>query len=240
MKTAIVTRGDDGIKPMMDITMPCIRAYAESMGSDVVILSDPAPFLTSDGRQHYRILKAVELLDTYQRILCLDCDVLLTDKITNIFDEVPYDHIASVYEDKGSRQSNRRELLRNVQAHWENVGWEEGYTNAGFFVLSDIHKGLFDDYRGSYWLDFGSVDLQMGYNAHRHKYNIMELPPKWNNMTMFSEPWLGLNRFESNVIHYAGRGVFDNDLNGRLEQIRRDHDILVSKGRLFGQEKTSE
>jgi hypothetical protein len=48
---------------------------------------------------------------------------------------------------------------------------------------------------------------------------------KWNHMTMFSEPWNGnANRFDSYIIHYAGKGVFDK--TSRMEQIKSDKDII--------------
>ena len=42
------------------------------------------------------------------------------------------------------------------------------------------------------------------------KKEVKQLDYRWNHMTMFSEPWNdNADRFESFIIHYAGRGVFD-------------------------------
>ena len=50
---------------------------------------------------------------------------------------------------------------------------------------------------------------------------------KWNHMTMFSEPWNGnASRFDSNIIHYAGNGIFENKHISRLNQIKEDLNFL--------------
>jgi hypothetical protein len=50
-------------------------------------------------------------------------------------------------------------------------------------------------------------------------------------MTMFSEKWNNYaNRFESNIIHYAGKGVFDVGVKNKLEQIKIDCDKIYNTG----------
>ena len=42
-------------------------------------------------------------------------------------------------------------------------------------------------------------------------------------MTMFSESWNNFaNRFDSNIIHYAGVGIFDGGCSNRIDQIKKD------------------
>lgn len=222
-KIAIITRADDNIKEMTDITLPVMRKYAEKCGSDFIILSDDPPFLTDDNKPHYRILEIEKLFDKYDRILNLDADMLITSQCPNIFDLVPEDMIGSIYEDKGSRQADRRSKLRGIQAVWGDVGWNEGYTNAGTFLMSKMHRSILDPHNGEYWLAWGSADLHLSYNIHKNNFKVHELDFRWNHMTMFNEQWAGYpSRFNSFIIHYAGRGVFDYGVSSRLEQIKLD------------------
>ena len=145
MKKLIVTRADGNIKEITDITLPIMEEYAEKCNANFKIISDPPPFLTGDNKPHYRILKVREFLEEYDRVLCLDADMLINKTTPDIFDIVPEDKIGSIFEDKGSRQQNRRQIISKVQNEWGNVGWSEGYTNAGTFLLSKQHKDILED-----------------------------------------------------------------------------------------------
>jgi lipopolysaccharide biosynthesis glycosyltransferase len=226
MKLALVTRADDNIKEMTDITFPLIKEYANKINSDFIILSETPPFLTADNKPHYRILKVYNILSEYDRVLCLDADMLINKNCPNIFDVVSENVIGSIYEDKGSRRDDRHQKIRDVQKAWGSVGWTEGYTNAGTFVLSSIHRNIFLPHNNQYWLEWGSADVHISYNIHKYGFKVQELEYKWNHMTMFSESWLNANRFKSYIIHYAGHGIFDNNIHSRIEQIKKDYDTI--------------
>jgi len=228
-KYALVTRADDNIKEMASITLPVIKKYAKKIGADFINLNQDSPFLTDDNRDHYRILKVLDLFDEYDRIVHVDADILISDKCPNILDHVKEDHIGMIYEDKGSRKNNRIALINNVQKEWGDVGWRSGYTNGGFSVWSREHKNIFLPHNGRYWTSWGSADIHISYNIHKYGYKVQELDYKWNHMTMFSEAWNGnANRFDSYVIHYAGRGIFDPDCKDRLSQIKKDYKVLYN------------
>jgi lipopolysaccharide biosynthesis glycosyltransferase len=225
MKYVLVTRADANIKEMTNITLPPMKEYAKRIGADFIQLDHQPPVLTDDNKTHYRIIKVRDILEEYDRVLCLDADMLVNKNIPNIFDVVPEDKIGSIYEDKGSRKPDRLNKIAGIQRAWGNVGWTEGYTNAGTFVLSKMHRDILLPHNGKYWIGWGSADLHMSYMAHKLGFKIMELPFKWNHMTMFSEPWNGYaDRFQSHIIHYAGGGVFEKGkVKSRLEQIKSDY-----------------
>ena len=222
MKYALITRADENIRKMSKITHPFMRKYAEKIGADFIIYDHEPPVWTKDKRPHYRILKAIDDFERYDRILFMDTDVAISKNCPNIFDEVPFDCIGTVFEDKGRRRAIRLSKIRGIQKAWGNIGWTEGYSNAGVLVASNIHKAMFDPYEDNkYWLDWGSVDLHMSYMARKHGFKFYELSYKWNHMTMFSEKWNGCaDRFNSYIIHYAGQGLFD--AKKRINQIERD------------------
>jgi len=225
MKYALVTRSDDNIKQMTDITHPLLKEYAKKCNADFIIFDHKPQLNTDDNKPHYRILKAQELLKDYDRILFLDSDMIINKNCPNIFDEVPVDCIGSVFEDKGSRLKDRRDKIKGIQKSWGDIGWTGGYTNAGTFVISKEHSKIFDPHKGKYWMGWGSADLHLSYMARKHKYKFHELSYKWNHMTMFSERWnKNANRFDSYIIHYAGKGIYNK--KNRIDQIQHDKDII--------------
>jgi len=232
MKLLVTTRADEKITEMTDLTHPYIKAYAEKVGADFLVLDEdndfhhPDPKEKLNGKHAYRIFKQYELFEEYDRILQIDSDMFIREDCPNIFDEVPYDHIGTVYEDKGSRTIHRAQCMYQIQSIFGDVGWREGYINTGFFVASKIHRDIFQKIGEQYYGGFGYDDAHIGYLIHKHNFKVQELSYKWNHMTMFSEPWAGSpSRFDSYVIHYAGAGIFDN-CSTRLEQMKKDHEVI--------------
>lgn len=209
-KIAVVTRSDDVVKEWSDFTHPLFREYAERCNADFLVISGEPPFWDHDNQPHYRLLMIYNLLEKYDRILHLDTDMLINKNCPNIFDEVPEDMIGIIYEDVGNRAHDRRNKIQLIQQMWGDVGWTQNYTNAGTFVLSKQHKDIFLPHNNNFWTGPGTADLHMSYNIHKYGFKVKELSFKWNHMTMFSEEWNdNADRFESYIIHYAGRGVFD-------------------------------
>jgi len=95
--------------------------------------------------------------------------------------------------------------------------------------VSKPHAPIFDTINGEFWEDLGWDDVHLGYqiNSKGFFFHTSELSFDFNHMTMHSEPWNGsANRFNSQIIHYAGRGIFDRDVSSRVEQIRKDIKLL--------------
>jgi lipopolysaccharide biosynthesis glycosyltransferase len=226
MKLAIVTRADENIKKYTDITHPLMKNYAKKCAADFIVLSHTPPKETIpyDGREHYRLLEVKPLLEkTYDRVLLLDSDMLIIKNCPNIFEHVEYDKIGSIYEDKGSRKNDRNNRIKKIQREWGDVGWSDNYTNAGTFLVSKPHLNIFDSHGGKYWKEHGSADVHLSYLIHYYGHKVHELSFKWNHMTMFSESWNNNeNRFHSYIIHYAGGGIFDGNVNNKLEQMKKD------------------
>ena len=157
----------------------------------------------------------------------IDSDMVITPHCTNPFDVVDEEKIGSIYEDKGSRLAHRRSLIQAAQGWAGSVGWTEGYINTGFAVFSKKHRDIFQPIQGQYWTGWGSDDVHLGWKIHRLGFEIQELPYQWNHMTMFSEDWNNYaNRIYSNIIHYAGVGIFDKQYQTRIENIKADIEHL--------------
>ena len=224
MKRAIVTRIDDEVKDYVEITLPVIKKYADKCGADLITLSHEPPVWTEDRKPHYRALKIYDMFDEYDRILHLDADMLMNKNCPDIFNTVPEGKIGSVYEDVGSRQADRRQKIYQLQMMWGDLGWRDGYTNFGTFVMSKQHRDMFQPHNEQYYLGWGSADLHISYNIHKYNMEVHELSYHWNHMTMFSESWnQKKDRFNSFIIHYGGRGVFDIGVNNKTDQIKLDY-----------------
>jgi lipopolysaccharide biosynthesis glycosyltransferase len=227
MKRLIVTRADDNIKDMTDITHPVIKQFAKLWNADFEVFDHESDCNDDVGKRHYRIMKIKEKLENYDRVLSLDSDILITKKCPDVFDVVPFDNVGSVYEDRGSRKNKRRAIIQKIQQKWGNVGWVNGYINTGIFLVSSVHKDIFQKENGEYWTDFGYDDVLFGYKIHKLHYPIYELEYKFNHTTMFSEPWHeNKNRFDSYIIHYAGKGIFDKGIKDRMTQIKKDYEYI--------------
>ena len=128
-KYLVATRADDKHKEISDITHDNLKRYAEFCDADFKVIEDCQGI-----HHHYRILQFYDLFDTYDRILSLDTDILILRSCLNIFEVVPEEKIGTIFEDKGSRQKDRRKRIKKIQTEKEDIGWTEGYINTGFAV----------------------------------------------------------------------------------------------------------
>lgn len=222
----IVTRADQDVIETARITHPIIRKYAEKCEAEFLILQGPEKHPYS----HFRILRCYELLDRFDRILSLDTDILISDDCPDLFKIVPKSKIGTILEDKGSRQKHRRDVMEQAQKRYGDIGWREGYTNSGVFLASRKHKDIFKWDR-DLWVGpnlFGEDDVILGYRIRELGFKIFELPFQFNHMSLFSEEWNGSpSRFDSHIIHYAGRGFWP--FLSRLDQIRQDYELLYNR-----------
>lgn len=223
-KRLLITRADDNITEMTDLTHPIIKHFAEEWGADFKVLDHVSECTVGDGITHYRIMDLYELLDEYDRILQLDSDIVINKTCPNLFDIVPEDCIGTIYEDVGSRAVYRRNTIKEAQMQWEYIGWKEGYINTGVFMVSKCHKPIFQKVNGEYWTGFGFDDVLLGYQIVKQGMKVHELPFQYNHMTMFSEPWNGsANKFDSHIIHYAGRNFTPAQIMEDIKYIYGTH-----------------
>jgi len=225
MKKAIVTRADDNIRTMTDITHPVLKRYADKCDAEFLILSK-----ILDVHMHHSIFVLKDMLKDYDRIACIDSDVLITSKCPDIFKYVDVDKVGSIYEDIGSREPDRLNRIAKVQIQRGSVGWKSGYINTGVCIFSKEHKAIFDIDLKKLWNDLGYDDVELGYQIHKNGMSIQELPVEFNLMSMFTEPWCNKSKTDAFIIHYAGNGFHYGIL--REEQIRQDALVMAKYGML--------
>lgn len=218
-KYAMITRADKNCKELIETTHCILQDYAKQWNCDFIVLdeSKDEDWMKTYEDRHYRILQVGDILDNYERAIVIDSDVVIVPGCENPFDVVAPEKIGSIYEDKGSRQQHRRQIIKDIQAKFGDVGWKEGYINTGFMIVSKQHKKIFEKINGeSLWTEFGYDDPLLAYNAHKYGFEIQELDCKFNFMSMHGESWNGSkNRFDAFVIHYSGAAMFEDDQSGR-------------------------
>jgi lipopolysaccharide biosynthesis glycosyltransferase len=227
MKLAIINRSDSTVKDWTDLTHPLFKKYADKCKADFIVLNEGTePKGFEDNKPWiWRILKSHDLLKSYDRILHLDTDILINKNCPNLFETVPVEKIGVVYEDKGSRQMERRKRIKQIQDSLGNVGWKSGYLNEGVMMFSKEHKALFEKANGKYWNGKnGPSQGHFGWQIHKNNYQVLDLGFKYNHMSMFSERWNKLSsRFDSHIIHYAGGAKFnDRGRRSALELAKAD------------------
>ncbi len=217
-KRAVVTRARDNYE-MAVTTHPVLKDYARRCKADFIVINQEKLEL---GEYSFEIFQCYDLFDTYERILVIDTDTLVTMSCPNLFEVVPEGHIGTIYEDKYNRKKDRWGRIFKVQQAWGDVGWRKGYINTGVILFSKCHRQVLTYEPDKIWDDLGYDDVLIGYNIHKYKCPVFELPYKFNHMSVFSEA--GKNRLKSHIIHYAGRGF--SGKKSRPEQIASDLQIL--------------
>lgn len=224
---AITTRADENIKSMTDLTFPIIKNFCKKWNSDFIVLDQNPIVLSDDNLPHFRIMKLYDLLNQYDRIISLDSDIVINKNCPNLFKIVPEDCIGTIYEDQGSRKKDRIKRMYDIQNQFGNINWNNGYINTGVFCVSKIHQNIFTSINDKYYTKNGSDDVHIGYQIVKMKFKVKELNYKFNHMSMFSESWNGNpSRFDSFIIHYAGKGIFNLNMCDRLSQIKNDINII--------------
>lgn len=222
-KRLVATRCDDNNSKISEITHDVLKSYANRCGADFLVISDCRGL-----HMHYRILQFYELFETYDKILSVDSDLIITKKCPNIFEVVPDGMIASVYEDVGSRRADRRSRIKAVQKKFGDIGWESGYINTGFALFPKEYKDLFKERdEKNLWDGLGYDDVYLGFLIKKLGYRFYELPITYNFMSLFSEEWNTFKtRSEAFVLHYAGQGGF---IPCRTREQIMQEDLLIMR-----------
>ena len=229
MKLLMATCADESVVAYTKYTHPIFKMFAEKWQADFRVLDDQSYNRSNLNLWNYRTMVFYDWLETYDRILYLDSDIVINKNCPNIFDVVPYDTIGFVFEDKGSRLKDRRKRIVHIKSiHGGNEDWVSGYFNGGMLLVSRPHREIFTKINGRLWGEdfkvFGAIQAHLGYQIMKQGHKYVDLGHKWNHMSIFSESWNGgLSRFDSYIIHYAGRASFpDKGERSRVQLIRDD------------------
>jgi hypothetical protein len=114
----------------LELTLPSIRAYAEHVGADCIVVAQ-----SSDLPPHRLKYEAFGLMQSYDRSLLLDADVIIRRHAPDIFDVVPPDKLGAMSEGAYfPREQWCRELEKSYGMERKLTPRE--YLNTGVLVFS--------------------------------------------------------------------------------------------------------
>ena len=197
---------------MARFTHPLFQKYCSRHNLEFIVIKRKKiryqPRLWPDQRSlSYEKFQIFELLETFDRLLYLDGDMLLHADCPNLFDLVPPDQLGCVYEDVGADAYKRFEEMDMAQRLWGKLpDYRGGYFNAGMMVLSPVHRNLFsfgqEKEFGGRWPD------QTTLNYYCVKLGIVKknLGPSYNFLPVYKNLWANdFERRRASIIHYAGK-----------------------------------
>jgi hypothetical protein len=207
MKCAIVTLciGEESLS-IAEITHPTIKAYANKLGVDFVLVdTEPSPSISP----HWAKFKLYDLLNKYDRIIYFDTDLVVRDDCPNLFEIVPYNQIGAFNEAKFMpREYSLIETARFYNVDWENLHWNGKYYNTGVLVFSKCHRHLFKkpDAEFPNYFEQSYLNLKIAQEENTRtvedKSLMFDLSYRYNRMTCLD--FSGEERHASYIVHYAG------------------------------------
>lgn len=227
MKRVVATLSvGDEAEAMGEISIPLMKLYAKKFGADFIVMGKTD--ISEKLNPFYEKMRIAGLLESYDEVLFLDIDILVTPWAENIFELVPNDEIGVVsVEDIFGQVEKQKDMLNNFLGILE---WKLPYFNSGVFVVKKNHIPLLniDDKLIEQWIDglrVSGIEKSLNdqnilnYRANMHSIKVCYLDKSFN----FTKAWRTFSkRFNKNFIHYAGiRGK-------RTLMMKRDAKILHS------------
>ena len=206
-KTAVVTLTmGDGFKAMADVTHPTLKAYADKIGAEFVVINQPKYHVTYP---QYEKFQLYDILTQYSRIIYLDTDVIVRPDTPNLFETVP-DHSLGIFNEGAFMQ-----LMGVIQDACKKFSvsipkYSGQSYNTGVMVLSRLHRGIFK-HPG---VEYNVYDTGQGHGVYHYEqpfintqilandYKVQELPYRYNRMS-FMDGLTGEHRLSSYIVHYA-------------------------------------
>jgi nitroreductase/lipopolysaccharide biosynthesis glycosyltransferase len=226
-------------KRMADLTHPSINTYANKINADFIVINE----LKCSSHPTFERFQIYDLLETYDRIIWLDTDILINTKCPDLFDIVPLDKIGAFivtkYSDYHEPSSKKiQEILGVIDWQYEHHSNLLVSFNAGVLVVSSCHREVFDYTSNSlfeqwsYWsgcYKFLADQTLLNYSIQKLRIPIYDIGYKFNHTIA---PSNSEQRFNSYIIHYAGISHRDGNrfwkIN-RLSKIKNDLFIMECK-----------
>lgn len=214
MSLAVVTISiGDACAAISRQTRPFLEAYAARVGADFITIElskslGPTP--------HFEKYQLRDLLDSYERVLYVDADVLVVPDAPDLFRIVPPDEFGAYL---ASRHSDVHDgAATAIQEVLGQIGWGREYFNSGVMIASRDHREVFDLRHGSYVSFYEQT--QLNYNVRKLGVPIRDITFRFNHVEA-----AGGERLTSYFIHYAGPG---HGAGSKPAQVARDAATLLA------------
>lgn len=209
MKNIVLTIAvGENYERMAELTHPSLREYADKIGADFKVVTE-----NHCSTPHWEKLHHIyQLLNTYERVLYFDTDILIREDCPNLFDVVPEEALGVFDEAKwtGGRLNSIRDAC--LAAKETLSSWDGRYFNTGVMVVPRHWRHVFkhpgDETFNFYEQGYLNLAIAKTVNVSGNELRIQELDYKFNRMTCMDK-FTGEERFASYVIHYAGYPSLD-------------------------------
>jgi glycosyltransferase involved in cell wall biosynthesis len=221
-----ITVGDYAIR-MARATQPLMREYASRCEADFLVITQPK--FEHLGQLYYEKFQLYEFLQSYDRVLYVDNDVLIAPDSPNLFLMTPLDHFGASSEESWTKCADCK---RAICDELGSTNWTHPYFNAGVMLASRNHREIFDpDQPGLKLWATETVRKKYEYQGDDQTYfnyrlNDLRLPMvdhgyRFNHTRAIERTQ---SRFRSFFIHYAGTS--GHRYGSRIEQIEKDARVL--------------
>lgn len=207
MKNAVITISiGDEIQKIAQLTHPTLKAYSTKINADFIVID----FCKTT--PHWEKFKFFDLLNTYDRIIYFDTDLIVRDDCPNLFEIVPYQQIGAFNEAKFvPREYSLIETCKAYDISSEKINWNGKYYNTGVLVISKCHKTFFKrpekEFSNFYEQSYLNLIIAIEESRREKDSSLMfDLSYKFNRMTCLD--FCGEERYASYIIHYAGYHFF--------------------------------
>lgn len=216
------------------ITHPSIKAYADKIGADFVVIDKQK---VSETSAHYEKFQIYDLLNKYSRIIYIDTDAIVRPDCPSLFDVVSHSAIGMF--DEGAIM-DRTDAMRGVCKDYgeEIKKWDGQYYNTGVMVVSRIHKQIFKKPPKEAWNFYEQSYINL--RVIKGGVRVHPLDQRFNRMSCMDKV-TGEHRLRSHIVHYAGvlKGLdwlIPDDLrrwaSGEHERLRRNVVVGIGSNRL--------
>ena len=148
-KRALVTLAiGDGAAELLALSGPRFEAYARRIGCDYVPITERRIKFRLQWRKsrvnlHLEKFQMGPMLDTYERLLYLDADILLNDDCPDFFDLAQENELGIIADPSGDEGWKRDEEMANMEKAFGALPRPiPPYFNAGVILLSRTHREL--------------------------------------------------------------------------------------------------
>lgn len=216
VKNAVVTMCFGEFNKMAEITHPSIKAYADKIGADFVVIKEKK---VSENFIHYEKFQIYDLFKKYNRLIYIDTDVIVRPDCPNLFEEVPEYKLGIFNEGRfGSYLPVVRDACVKYKISLEK--WEGQSYNTGVMVLSRLHRKIFVKPEEEHDIIGGLAHYEQPYlnlKIISGGYLVEDIGYKFNRMSLMDK-LTGENRLASYIIHYASAAP----VKARMKLIEED------------------
>jgi hypothetical protein len=182
---------------------------------------------------YFEKFQCFQLLEEYDRVLCIDADILITPTAKNIFEEYSDEEYLYAFQENSDLEHMDRDPwieTYDPDFDWPVCGDKKMYFNSGCVLYSKKHINLFDKIKEikftnkCFSID-GSEQTALNFAVAKNKIPFKSISYSFNRMN------LGKNdpdnkRYQSDFIHYAGECRY-GDTN-KQKAIEKDYNYLYN------------